>query len=272
MIHWTIYKITSPTGRIYIGMTSNFKTIMSMYKSSSAKDQRILLASIKKYGFESHVVEKAEEFYSDRNFAINREVFNIDFHKSNYSKYPENRGMNLTDGGEGAKGLRHTKEANARKSAAMIKKMSNPEVRAKMSEKWADPQKRKEMSDLIIARYKNPSERTKTSFLVSAAKSLPHRKEKYAITTSKRWENGKMSRNLEALLECNLRKRKAVEQYDMNGNFIKEHASLTDAASAVNSYASLVRHVLSGKRKTTGGFFFKYKTESDITINQQTQP
>lgn len=58
-----IYKITSPTGKIYIGQTSKeFKERFKAYKTLNCKKQRKLYNSLVKYGPENHIFEIVEEF------------------------------------------------------------------------------------------------------------------------------------------------------------------------------------------------------------------
>lgn len=54
-----IYKITSPTGKIYIGQSNNIERRRSEYKSCCHKGK--LQNSIKKHGFENHIFETLEE-------------------------------------------------------------------------------------------------------------------------------------------------------------------------------------------------------------------
>lgn len=56
-----VYKITSPSGKIYIGSTINIKSRLYHYKSYNCKQQYKLYASLKKYGYELHEVEVIEE-------------------------------------------------------------------------------------------------------------------------------------------------------------------------------------------------------------------
>lgn len=56
----TIYKITSPSGRVYIGQTKNFHNRMYVYKINSCKSQTKLYNSFKKYGFDNHTVDVLE--------------------------------------------------------------------------------------------------------------------------------------------------------------------------------------------------------------------
>lgn len=52
-----VYKITSPTGRIYVGSTKNFLRRLDEYKRGGSKGQVKLHYSLQKYGFESHTIE-----------------------------------------------------------------------------------------------------------------------------------------------------------------------------------------------------------------------
>lgn len=52
-----IYKIISPSGRIYIGSTINLKKRMSDYSNITAKQQVRIYRSIQKYGWDAHKYE-----------------------------------------------------------------------------------------------------------------------------------------------------------------------------------------------------------------------
>lgn len=73
-----IYKITSPTGRIYIGQTINFKNRLRRYEILSCVKQRILFSSFKKYGFKNHKIEVIEYCLFD--FLNERERYWQDFY------------------------------------------------------------------------------------------------------------------------------------------------------------------------------------------------
>lgn len=56
-----VYKITSPSGKVYVGSTIDFAKRISHYKRLDCKDQRKLYMSFFKYGFQSHIIEILEE-------------------------------------------------------------------------------------------------------------------------------------------------------------------------------------------------------------------
>jgi len=65
-----IYKITSPSGKIYIGQSVDIKRRRNQYKNlnGNIKSQTILYRSLLKYGFDAHtfdIIEECPESYLD---------------------------------------------------------------------------------------------------------------------------------------------------------------------------------------------------------------
>ena len=56
-----IYKITSPTGKIYIGESTNIYDRYLKYRRGACKDQPKIYNSLSKYGFVQHIFEIIEE-------------------------------------------------------------------------------------------------------------------------------------------------------------------------------------------------------------------
>jgi len=96
-----IYMITGPYGK-YIGKTKNLSSRIYDHKGMKGKYKNYrLLDSILKYGWENHSVQVLEEIIGDEDLAYAREYFWINHHKSNFNRWPEENGFNLTDGGRG---------------------------------------------------------------------------------------------------------------------------------------------------------------------------
>jgi len=83
-----IYKITSPTGRVYIGQTVCYKERQRHYRNSTCKGQHIIYNSIKKYGFNAHNMEilttceaedlnKLERYFQEAYNVLNKKGMNI---------------------------------------------------------------------------------------------------------------------------------------------------------------------------------------------------
>ena len=56
-----IYKITSPSGKIYIGQTTDYDCRIKFYMNLNCKDQTRLYNSLKYYGYNKHNIEIIEE-------------------------------------------------------------------------------------------------------------------------------------------------------------------------------------------------------------------
>lgn len=52
-----IYKITSPSKKVYIGQSVNIEKRVKSYKNINCKEQKKIYNSIKKYGFDKHIFE-----------------------------------------------------------------------------------------------------------------------------------------------------------------------------------------------------------------------
>ena len=101
-----IYKITSPSGRIYIGQTINLKTRINNYKNLKCKKQIKLYNSIIKYGWNNHNLEIIEEVLClNDKFLLNfLEAYWINVYNS------FKKGLNCTIGGDGTMGHKHSEE------------------------------------------------------------------------------------------------------------------------------------------------------------------
>lgn len=97
-----IYKITSPTKKVYIGQSVNIEKRFLFYKSLSCKGQTIIYNSLKKHGVEKHIFEiiceceisdlnNKERYYQDLYSAIgikgmNCQLVNTDNEKRIFSE------------------------------------------------------------------------------------------------------------------------------------------------------------------------------------------
>jgi group I intron endonuclease len=74
-----IYKISSPTNKIYIGQSINIERRFKEYKKLYCMPQRKLYFSLKKYGIEKHIFEILEECTED--MLLKRETYWKNFYK-----------------------------------------------------------------------------------------------------------------------------------------------------------------------------------------------
>ena len=82
-----IYKITSPSNKIYIGQTTNYSKRHNAYKNHKCKRQPKLFASIEKYGFINHTIEIIKEC----------QVEDLNYYERYYQEHYESvlNGLNL---------------------------------------------------------------------------------------------------------------------------------------------------------------------------------
>ncbi len=78
-----IYKLTSPSGKIYIGQSWNVKKRLCNYKNLYCKTQTKLYNSLKKHGFDNHIIDILQDLPEDttQNVMDTYEKFYIDQYK-----------------------------------------------------------------------------------------------------------------------------------------------------------------------------------------------
>lgn len=106
-----IYKITSPSGKIYIGQSINIEGRLRNYEKSQAKRQPRLLRSLLKYGFENHKVEILH--VCGKHELDSWEIWYIDL----YDTFGTIHGLNLQAGGASGE---PSKETRAKLTKAMM--------------------------------------------------------------------------------------------------------------------------------------------------------
>ncbi len=103
-----IYKITSPSNKVYIGKSKNFYSRLSSYRNLVRHSiGRKLYNSFMKYGFNTHRIEIIHDLPKD----VSHDVLNV--YEKAYIKFYKEAGivlLNLTDGGDGSFGFKHTEE------------------------------------------------------------------------------------------------------------------------------------------------------------------
>ena len=145
---------------------------------------------------------------------------------------------NLTNGGdEGGgqanKGRKHTEETKA-KLKGRIAPSKSPEVRKKLSERFKgrpiSEEQKKKISNTLKGRSNGP------------------------------WKQSQREKNLEFWLK----QYKPINQYDLNGNFIKTWDNRIEASIELNIKKEFIRNCLRGKRKSINGFIFQSPNTNNI--------
>lgn len=113
-----------------------------------------------------------------------------------------------------------------------IERWANPEVRAKIEASLASPQTRQKMSDSAKRRYNTDAGRAHIS--------------------------GMWTDELKASVS------KQVVQYDKDGNVVSEYFGAREAARCTGITPSSIIECCNGKRKSAGGFIWKYKETKNV--------
>ena len=129
-----IYKLTSPSGKIYIGQSWNVRKRMNQYRSLKRRGQTHLFHSFQKYGFENHDFEIIHQFTED----VVQEM--MDFFEQYYMDYYRVIGYDLLNLREGGSNGKFSAEARRNMSIAMKKRgnlrggyVTPPDSRKRMS-------------------------------------------------------------------------------------------------------------------------------------------
>lgn len=135
-----IYKITSPTNKIYIGQSTNISQRFNSYRNYKCKGQSRLYNSLKKYGHEKHKFEIIMQCSIEE---LNQfEIYYIELFQTFNNKY----GMNLQAGGYNGSpseetrqklreinlGKKYSEETNKKKGLSMLGRKHSEESIAKM--------------------------------------------------------------------------------------------------------------------------------------------
>ena len=132
---YTVYKLTSPSNKVYIGITS--RSVKQRWNNGIGyKKCPAMNNAIKKYGWENIKKEILLENTTESE-AKTLETLLIKLHRSNESKY----GYNLTEGGDGSRGY-HPSEETRKKRSESLKGRKYPNRKRVLSEK-----ERKRLSD-----------------------------------------------------------------------------------------------------------------------------
>ena len=128
-----IYKITSPSNKVYIGCSNNIYKRWSRYKNPhSIKTQYHIYNSLIKYGYENHIFEIIETL-DNKTDLIDREIYWINYYESTNPKI----GLNISKGGNipPIQNKPKSPEHKAKISAGNLGKRHTEETKNKIREK-----------------------------------------------------------------------------------------------------------------------------------------
>jgi hypothetical protein len=243
-----IYKITNPTGKVYIGQSRCIRVRMLSYKRLDLKYQPKLKNSILKYGLDNHKFEIIEVCNLD---SLNiRERYWQDF----YNVCDKKLGLNCM------------LVASSEKVAIV-----SEETREKISKAHKGVAKAKGVIDNMIKASPNKVpvfQYTSSGIFVTKHESIKHAARLYNINSSHITScckgNVKSVRGFlwsyeEKDMQPIKLKEVPVEQYSLEGDLICVYVNIKTASKGTGIKPSAISNNLHNKSKTSGGFKFKFK-------------
>jgi len=288
--NWVIYKITNPNGRIYVGKTNNFRKRMGDYKNINCGNQKLLFKSLNKYGFENHKVDILENFNGTNSYCNGKEIFWIKTNMSNIYVYPEQKGLNLTNGGCGRLGCRHSKETKDKLSKYFKENPIpyKPRIKTKEEkERWLAALKRtldlkgrkkdipkikkprvylkgvRNSPETEFKKGLTPWNKGTKGLLKAWNKGLKwhgteeERREKFGKNLGKKFPNKKPS-SKEAIARMAETKRKKIIIQNLISGEIKTYNSIKEAVMLDKYSSNTIWGQLKGKIKTPKKYIIKY--------------
>lgn len=302
-----IYKITNPKGRIYIGQSKNISKRWNQYKYNYEYENHFIKNSIKKYGIELHKFEIVE--ICEENILSEKEIYWINFYKSNYKKYPLEKGMNFTDGGENPPirilqsqitKNKISEKAKIRHVSNRIKNIHQYDLLGNLIKIWQPEEYGETKYSEVLKCCKNKKSYYKSSIWCfenilpiikekkikvkecKNRKITSETKKKMSESHKKRWDEQKRKEYSDKFkgrnnywlkgkkedvlhLENRIKKiKKPINQYDLEGNFIKEWDSAKDIQIKLGFTSDYISLNARGKIKQFKNFIWKYAGNTKI--------
>lgn len=215
------------------------------YYSSGKIIERI----VKKYGFYVFNREILASSIIDEELRCFLEIYYIKQFNCNRIIY--NTGLNLTNGGEGLSGYKMTEEHKEKMINTMKESYKNGRKPPKAKEVYQYSLETGE----YIKTFQNCFLACKEVNVKSPSSIAYCARGECVSTGGFSWSYEKVERmNIDAF------KRKRVNQYTLEGVFIKEHLSIYHAGKSVVTSTSAISNCCAGRNKSSKGFIWKFKT------------
>jgi group I intron endonuclease len=239
---YVVYKHTSPSGKVYIGITR--RKPEARWKDGRGYSRHTRFAgAIRKYGWENFTHEiLAENLTASEAKAMEMELIRL------YRSTEKQFGYNATRGGDGCLGCNPSDESRQKMSAnhydasgannPMFGRNHTPEARLKMSE-------------------------TKKRLFAERAAARP---KKNRISEAER--KARLSERMKGANNPSYGKGFSVIQISASGEIIKIYQTAREAERETGVDHTTISRCCKNKQKTAGGFCWKYK-EADTRCSTQ---
>lgn len=212
-----IYKITNPSGKVYIGQSWNFTARLYFYKSLNCKGQPALYNSLMKYGYENHTIDILCKLPDDI------DQLTLDEKEVYYWKLYKECGIETLNCREPGRGGKRTKES-IRKTAEKLK-----------GRKLSDEHKNK-----IIKINRSEEQRILRSKKLKGHIVSKETREKISDIIKEKWKNGEYKNRKER----NDKKEKVkIDRYCINCKKIKTVNIFSGEIKIYNNYKDCAKEL-----------------------------
>jgi group I intron endonuclease len=244
---YTVYKHTTPSGKVYIGTTSK-KPEYRWNNGKGYMSNKRFCDAILKYGWEN-IEHEVISTGLDKGQAYAMEVELI----AKYDATNPAKGYNISIGGEcGALGIHHSQATRQKISEAKKGHALGPETRRKISEAL------KGANSPNYGKHLSPETRRKISEALKGANSPNYGKHLSPETRQKISEAHKGKKVSEhvilAMTEATSKKVLCVETGEV-------YKSISEAGRQLGISSKAISNVCRGKAKTSGGYHWEYAEE-----------
>jgi group I intron endonuclease len=228
-----IYKITSPSGKVYIGQTIDIDKRFKTYKGLHCENQTKLYNSLVKYGFSEHIFEIVEQCTIEELNTRER------YWQDQYSVLSEN-GLNCILTETDSKSGKQSEASIERRVGKIEKPVIQYSLQGKFIAEWSSIKKAAEFLNIY------------GGDIPACCKG----KNKSAQGFIWRYKKGTIASSIEAV---SIGKYLPILQYSLDGIFIREWESIKEARESQGKSRPDIMACLQGRQKQAGGCIWKYK-------------
>lgn len=277
---WCVYQHTTPSGKIYIGITS-LPPKRRWKGGGGYKNNPYFSKAIKKYGW------KNIEHSILRDGLHEQEAKSLErFYISQFNSNDASKGYNLTIGGDGTSGYKYTDLQRKKRSAMVSGKRNGMYGRKHTSEekkaisfystqRWASKDARTKQSQKMLggnnANARSVCQFSKDGLFIKRFPAASAAEKELGVSHSsiiaccrgKNFSCGgfiwKYSEDCSLLEDVSYKNNlyTAVFQYDKSNNLISKYYSIREAATLTGVCRTSIRACLNNIQKTAGGFIWK---------------
>jgi group I intron endonuclease len=221
-----IYKITNPKGKVYVGQSIDIERRKFLYSKLYCKTQTHLYNSLNKHGWDNHIFEIIE--LCNESLLLEKEIYWKQYYlnlvNNNFNQVLFTQ---LNDGKGG------TRSEDIKNKIGKANSKPKPEGFGDKMSKIHQGKKRSEQTKQNMSKAHKGHSRYNDEWRKSISESLKNKPKPY--------------------------QNKIVNQFSINGNFIKQYESITQASQISGVGYCVISHCCRGKGKTTGGYVWRFK-------------